>query len=81
MKTAISIPDTLFKRAEKLIKKSGITRSRLFCTALEEYLERHTPKDITAKLNKVYGSENSSVDDNLLYGQTKSIMEKNNDPW
>ena len=51
MKTAISIPDELFVSAEKMAKKLGIPRSRLFTRAIEEFLENHSKEKITKKLN------------------------------
>lgn len=55
MKTAISIPDPLFKAADKLAASLGISRSELFQRALKQMLEKHEASDITAALNAVYG--------------------------
>ena len=41
MKTAISIPDPLFKEAERLTKRLRIPRSQLYARALEDYIQRH----------------------------------------
>jgi metal-responsive CopG/Arc/MetJ family transcriptional regulator len=54
MKTAISLPDTLFEKAEKTAHYMGIKRSRLFVIALEDYIARHNGEMITKKLNDVY---------------------------
>lgn len=62
MKTAISVQDTLFKRAEKFAKRERMSRSRLFSEAVEEYLDKHEAEDITANLNEVYSKVDSSVD-------------------
>ena len=56
MKTAISLSDNLFNRAEQTARYMGITRSRLFALALEEYINRHNGEMITKKLNEVYGN-------------------------
>ena len=53
MKTAISIPDPLFQRAEKFARSRRVSRSQLFADALREYLERHDPDAITAQMNAV----------------------------
>lgn len=66
MKTAISIGDSLFQRAEKFAKWKRISRSRLFAEAVQEYLDKHEFDDITAKLNEVYAEEDSSVDPVLM---------------
>ena len=54
MKTAVSLPDGLYKDAEELARSMGVPRSRLFAMALEEYIDRHRSERITAALDKVY---------------------------
>ena len=54
MKTAISLSDALYEKAEKTAQYMGITRSKLFVNALEEYIVRHNGEMITKKLNEVY---------------------------
>ena len=41
MKVAISLPDNLFKDAERLVREAGTTRSELYRMALEHYIARH----------------------------------------
>jgi len=55
MKTAVSIPDGLFKNAEITAQRLGIPRSQLFARALEEFIKNHNKDRITEKLNEVYG--------------------------
>jgi hypothetical protein len=62
MKTAISLPDRLYKDAEKAAKSMGIPRSQLFAQALEEFITHHTKENITDILNKVY-SNGSDMND------------------
>ena len=52
MKTAVSIPDDLFKGAERLARKTKRSRSRLFSDALKEYLARHTSDSVTEAMNR-----------------------------
>lgn len=53
MKTAISIPDELFKRADELARQSGKSRSQLYREALSEYLHRHDPLAVTRALDEL----------------------------
>lgn len=53
MKTAISIPDELFYRADELARSSGKSRSQLYREALAEYLHRHDPRAVTDALNEI----------------------------
>jgi len=62
MKTAISIPDTLFKEAERLTKRLRIPRSQLYAKALEAYLQRQRSKGIKEALDEVYSTESSELD-------------------
>jgi len=54
MKTAISLSNTLFKKAEQTARYMGIPRGRLFVIALEDYITKHNGEMITKKLNEVY---------------------------
>jgi predicted transcriptional regulator len=62
MKTAVSIPDEVYKRAEKLARQTKRSRSRLFSDALGEYLERHESDEISEAMNAVVAEVGESVD-------------------
>jgi predicted transcriptional regulator len=62
MKTAVSIPDVVFRRAERLAKRLKKSRSQLYSEALAEYISRHDAAAITAALDDLYGTENSQPD-------------------
>jgi predicted transcriptional regulator len=53
MKTAISIPDDLFREADALATKLGRSRSSVYASAVREYLSRHATDDVTDALNAV----------------------------
>ncbi len=53
MKTAISLPDELFAKVERLIQKAGRSRSEVYAAALREYVARHAPDEVTASLNRL----------------------------
>jgi predicted transcriptional regulator len=53
MKTAISLPDDVFKEAERFARQSRKTRSQLYSEAITEYLARHAPDDVTERMNRV----------------------------
>jgi len=38
MKTAVSVPDRLFKAADRVSKKLKVSRSQLYSMALDEFL-------------------------------------------
>ena len=73
MKVALSIPDELFDSAETLGKRLGVSRSRLYATALADYVARHQGRKVTARLDAVYGAEQSRLDTSLRRAQARSL--------
>ncbi len=53
MKTAISIPDTVYEHAEELARRLGKSRSQLYSEAVAEYVARHDPEAMTEDMNRV----------------------------
>ncbi len=53
MKTAVSIPDEVFARVERLARRAGKSRSEVFSEALREYVARHAPDEVTDAMNRV----------------------------
>ena len=74
MKTAVSIPDRIFRAAEQLAARWGISRSELYAKALNTLVEKHNDELITSRLNEIYSAEgeDSSLDPGLaaLQGHT-----------
>lgn len=62
MKTAISIPDPLFEEAERVARSLKISRSRLYAAAIESYVRKHHPSEVTKSLNRVYGKKGNRPD-------------------
>lgn len=62
MKTAVSLPDKLFREADRLARRQRKSRSRLYADAIAEYVARHDPDWITQKLNEVADAVDTSVD-------------------
>ena len=52
MKTTVSIPDDLFKRADRLARKTRRSRSQLYSDAVREFVARYSPDEITEALNR-----------------------------
>jgi metal-responsive CopG/Arc/MetJ family transcriptional regulator len=75
MKTAISIPDSLFSAADRLAKRLGISRSELFQRAMQEFLRENKSRGVTEALNQVYGKgrEKAELDPVLAKLQAASI--------
>jgi metal-responsive CopG/Arc/MetJ family transcriptional regulator len=79
MKTAISIDENLFRKAEKLSSKLQVSRSQLFAQALEYLIERSETLEVIQRLNEVYGQK--LPDDETLPKSSKRKMRKLVDKW
>jgi antitoxin MazE6 len=62
MKTAVSIPDEVFEKAERLARRMKKSRSELFSRALAEYVARHAPDHVTEAMNQVCAEIDSEPD-------------------
>ena len=69
MKTAISIPDELFKEVDKLAQENKTSRSKIFCAAVEAYLEKIKSHRLLESLNTAYGDAETAEEITL---RTKS---------
>lgn len=51
MKTAVSVPDEVYRQAEELAHRTGRTRSEIYSTALRDYLAHHQAVPVTAAMD------------------------------
>jgi predicted transcriptional regulator len=65
VKTAISIPDPLFRAADRAAKRQKVSRSRFYSRAVEAYLKTQQSKGVKEALDAVYASERSELDPGL----------------
>jgi len=63
MKTAVSLPDEVFERAERLARRLGKSRSELYRDALARYLASHDDDEVTAAMDRVVAAVGSGVDE------------------
>ncbi len=73
MKTAISLPDSVFEEAEALASRLGVSRSELYATALQAYLQKYNRNQTLNKLNQVYSEGGSELDPALAKMQSVSL--------
>jgi metal-responsive CopG/Arc/MetJ family transcriptional regulator len=53
MKTAISIPDKVFRDAERLSRRLKKSRSQIYTEAVTDFIARHDPEAVTEAMNRV----------------------------
>jgi predicted transcriptional regulator len=62
MKTAVSIPDDVYQRVDRLARRTKRSRSRLFSEALGEYLARHESDAVTEAMNSAMAEIGEAAD-------------------
>jgi metal-responsive CopG/Arc/MetJ family transcriptional regulator len=75
MKTAISIPEELYRRAERLARRTKKSRSRLYGDALKEYLARHAPDEVTEAMNRACAGIDQTKDP-ILAASAQLVLER-----
>jgi len=75
MKTAISIPDDVFRGAERLARRTRKSRSQLYSEAIKEYVARHATEEVTEALNRVCEQVGDQSDPFLALA-ARSVLER-----
>jgi hypothetical protein len=73
MKTDISIPNPVFHAAENLARKMGVSLSELYTAALNAYVAEHQKENITETLDRIYATEPSTLEPELIKMQVLSL--------
>jgi metal-responsive CopG/Arc/MetJ family transcriptional regulator len=78
MKTAVSVPDELFREAEAAAHRLRLSRSALYAKALAKFLKAERGSAITEQLNELYSRNPAKVDSRLHDAQLKTLKK---DAW
>lgn len=73
MKTAVSLPDDLFRQAEATARRLHVSRSELYAKAIAEFLKQQHGNAITERLNAIYSRRPAKVDSGLHRAQLRSL--------
>ena len=65
VKTAISMPEGLFKELEAAAEEMQLSRSKVFALAVKEFLRERENRRMLEQLNRVYGVEPDEEERNL----------------
>ena len=65
VKTAISIDRGLHEAMDRLSKRLGVSRSRLYSQAVAEFIERDRARELTRKLDEAYGGQEPAAERRL----------------
>ncbi len=75
MKTAISIPDSVYTEAKRLAQRLGKPRSQLYSEAVAEYVIRHDTEALTEAMNKVCDAVDTPLDP-AFSSVTRRVLEQ-----
>jgi hypothetical protein len=78
MKTAISIPDPIFRAADRAARRLKMSRSELYAKAVAAFVEANGGADVTRRLNEVYSVERSELDPVI---QAMALSAIDRDEW
>lgn len=62
METAVSIPDPVFQRAEHLARRTNRSLDQVYTAAIDEYVARNSPDEVTAAINRVLAETGEDSD-------------------
>jgi metal-responsive CopG/Arc/MetJ family transcriptional regulator len=62
MKIAVSVPQDVFERAERLARREGRSRSEVYSAAVREYVARHAPDEVVDALDRVVAEVGAESD-------------------
>ncbi len=75
MKTAISLPDAIFREAERLARRLKKSRSELYREAVTEYVARHEPEAVTEAMNRLAAKIDTRPDE-FASAAARRILER-----
>jgi metal-responsive CopG/Arc/MetJ family transcriptional regulator len=78
MKTAVSLPDELFRVAEATARRLRVSRSELYARAIADFVKAQQENSITERLNHLYSRRAAKLDSGLRRAQLKSLAK---DAW
>ena len=73
LRTAVSIPNDVYRQAEQAAARLGLSRSALYARAVAEYLARRRQSAVTERLDAVYRDVPARLDPMLAAMQGASL--------
>jgi hypothetical protein len=75
VKTAVSIPDEVFAKVERLARRTRKSRSQVFSAALREYVARHAADEVTEAMDRVV-DQLPTQDDAFVTAAGRRVLER-----
>ena len=81
VKTAISIPEPLFHRAEAVAQSLQISRSQLIARAVDEFVRRYESRRLLESLNRAYDDSPSADEREQMQSMRQKQWELGKGEW
>lgn len=81
MKTAISVPDETFNRAERVAKIYGMNRSQFYAAAAERYATELESADLTAAIDAAVEMVNSDDSTRFAVAAAGRVLDATDEEW
>lgn len=75
MKTEISLPDDLFVLADEYATTLGMSRSKLYATALREFIASRQRDDLTERINTACAILDTSLPEDIARITRQKLLE------
>jgi metal-responsive CopG/Arc/MetJ family transcriptional regulator len=75
MKTAVSVPNDVFKSADRLAKRLGRSRSWLYSEAVAEFVARRAPDSVTESMDRVAAQIDTRPDPALARAAHRTLRD------
>lgn len=81
MKTAISVPDETYSRAERAAKKHGMNRSQFYAEAADRYARELESADVTAAVDSVIDAVNADSSTRFAVAASERLLSDTDEEW
>ena len=81
MKTAISVPDEIYERAERVAKQHGLNRSQFYSTAAARYADELESAELTAAIDAVVDAVNDDESARLAADTGRHMLGETDQQW
>ena len=81
VKTAISMPEPVFREISGLAKRLQVSRSELLTQAAQEFIEKHKNQELLKQLNLAYGDAQEYEERRLAEGMRGRHLKLVEEEW
>ena len=81
VKTAISVPDGIYTRAERVAKKHGMNRSQFYAAAADRYADELESADLTESINVVVDASNAHASTSFTVAVGRRVLGGADEGW